>query len=127
MSDTFKKIWAFSANRHDLLIKAWICSMIRSFFGAAQLGALMIAIYVLTGKAEVKTAVLWIAGLCLLCVLGNFATSYMEQIHSMKTGFYMVADKRVSLAVHMGRMPLGFSVFWPRVTGMARTFSQKSP
>lgn len=108
MIETFARIWSFSKKRHKSLITALVFSFIRSIFGVTQLSAIILTINVLMGNAEAKSSVTTIIILTLICVFGNFITSYIEQINTMKTGFYMTGDKRVSVGNILRRVPLGF-------------------
>lgn len=104
----FSKIWSFSKNRHSALICSLICAFLKASFGAAQLLAIILTMDVLVGEAEPAPAIHWIMGLTAICVIGNFITSYIEQISAMKTGFFMVADKRVAIGSALRKIPLGF-------------------
>lgn len=108
MKETFLKIWKFSEQRHKAVISALGFSFLRSLFGVTQLLAILYAIEVLTGTLPVSAGVTRIVILTVLCILGNFATSYFEQTATMTTGFFMVGDKRVSVGNFLRRVPLGF-------------------
>ena len=108
MRETFLKIWQFSARRHRAVGTALLFSFLRSVFGITQLLAIIRTIQVLTGSLAVKTGVTQIAVLTVLCIAGNFVTSYFEQTSTMVTGFFMVGDKRVTVGNVLRRLPLGF-------------------
>lgn len=108
MKEIFSKIWDFSKDRHSSLIKALVFSFLRSVFGITQIMAIIITISVLTGEAEVKPSVIKIIVLTLICVIGNFITSYIEQTSTLTTGFFMIGDKRVEVGNILRRVPLGF-------------------
>lgn len=108
MFHTFKRIWKFSENRHVNLIHALLLSFLHSAFGITQLLAIVFTMHVLFGNHEVKSAIVKIILLTLICILGNFFTSYFEQINTLKSGFFMVADQRVSIGNHLRKMPLGY-------------------
>ena len=108
MLDSFRKIWRFSENRHNTLIKGFIFSFLRSIFGICQIISILITIQVLMGSMEVKNGLIYILPLTVLCILGNFATSYVENTGTMETGFFMTGDKRVSVAGHLRKLPLGY-------------------
>lgn len=108
MVETFTKIWDFSRQQHKVLLTAFAAAFIRSGFGIAQLFAVIQAVDVLMGKASVKSGVIWIAVLTCVCVAGNFAASYIEQISTMQAGFFMTGDKRVSVGNVLRKAPLGF-------------------
>lgn len=108
MRKIFSKIWSFSKNRHNLLIQALMLSLLRSCTGITQIVAVILAIRVLTGDAEVKSSVITIAVLTIICILSNFLTSYFEQIRTSETGFFMTADKRISIGNVLRKLPLGY-------------------
>ena len=122
MFGSLKKIWQFSEKRHAAVVKALILSFLRSLFGICQLFSIVITIGVLMGNTSVSTGIYSILGLTLLCVLGNFLTSYIEHTATMEAGFFMTADKRVSLAGHLRELPLGY--FTESAAG--RTFPRTS-
>ena len=108
MLETFQKIWQFSKNRHQSLIRGLIFSFLRSIFGITQIVSILLTLQVLTGNLPVDTGICAIAVLTILCILGNFFTSYIEQVSTMETGFFMTGDKRVSVAGHLRKLPLGY-------------------
>lgn len=108
MIDSFKRIWKISENRHKNLITALVFSFIRSGVNVTQLLSIMIAIKTLTGNTAPKTGILQVALMAVLCIVGNFITSYGEQINSMNTGFFAIADQRVSMGKLLRKFPLGF-------------------
>ena len=108
MLDTFKRIWAFSDRRHGALIRSLTASFLRSVFGITQLLAIILTVRVLTGEADAVRSIGQIAVLTIVCILGNFATSYVEQTGTLETGFFMVGDKRVGVGSLLRRVPLGF-------------------
>ena len=108
MFGSLKKIWQFSEKRHDAIGKGLLLSFLRSLFGICQLFSIIITAKVLLGTILAKTGIYEILGLTVLCILGNFLTSYFEQTATMEAGFFMTADKRVSLADHLRKLPLGY-------------------
>ena len=108
MKETFTKIWKFSQKRHKDVLTALGFSFLRSVFGVTQLLAILCAIQVLTGQLAAKTGILRILLLTVVCIAGNFITSYFEQTSTMTTGFFMTGDKRVAVGNILRRVPLGF-------------------
>lgn len=108
MNEIFSKVWEFSKNRHKSLVKALAFSFIRSALGVTQLFSVILAINVIVGKAEVRSSVVKIIILALICIIGNFVTSYVEQISTLETGFLMIGDKRVEIGNKLRKVPLGF-------------------
>ena len=108
MFDTFSKLWQFSAKRHDKLTAALILSFIRSSFAVTQLIAILAAVRVLTGALEPRSGIIQVLVCTVICVLCSFGFSYFEQIATLESGMYAVADQRTDGARLLRRMPLGF-------------------
>ena len=108
MKESILKIWSFASRRKDALSLGLLLSFLRSAFGVTQLLAILWALEVMTGDLAVKAGVIRIGIAAAACILGNFLTSYFEQTRTMEAGFYMVADKRVSIGNLLRRLPLGF-------------------
>ena len=108
MLGTFSKIWELSRGRHDVLLKALGFSFLRTSFSVTQLIAIILTIRTLLGEGDVRKSVMWIIALTIICIIGNFVTSYFEQISSLETGMYMTADKRVSVGNYLRKVPLGY-------------------
>ena len=108
MIAVFQKIWQFADKRRKALIRGLAASFLRSLFGITQILAIVLAVQVLQGQRTPGSGMLSIAGLTILCILGNFCTSYVEQTSTMEANFFMTGDKRVSAADHLRRVPLGY-------------------
>lgn len=106
MIKTFSKIWSFSGKRHASLVRSLLFSFLRSCFAAAELFAIVLTVKILNGQAD--GAVLPVVICAAVCIIGNFVTSYFEQTATMDTGFFMTADKRISIGNLLRRLPLGF-------------------
>ncbi len=108
MLDTLRRIWAFSKKQHRTLITALALSFFRSILGITQLLAIILTIQALCGSIDLKSSIIRIGILTGICILGNFFTSYFEQINTLKSGFFMAADQRVAVGNHLRKMPLGY-------------------
>lgn len=108
MIETLKRIWKYSEKRHKHLKIALLFSFLRSVFGITQLIAIILTVNVLCGNSNAKSSILKIAILTTICIIGNFVTSYFEQINTLKSGFFMVADQRIGIGNHLKSVPLGY-------------------
>ena len=108
MFETFSNLWRFSERRHGKLISALVLSFVRSSFAITQLIAIIAAVQVLTGTMEPRAGIIRVIICTLICVLCSFVTSYFEQIASLESGMYTVADQRTDTARLLRRVPLGF-------------------
>ena len=108
MKESLLKIWHFASSRRDAVASGLFFSFLRSAFSVTQLLAILWAVQVLTGDLSLKSGILRILTVTLICIAGNFLTSYFEQTGTMKAGFFMVADKRVSAGSLLRLLPLGY-------------------
>lgn len=108
MISSFIQIWNFSKKRHKDFIKSIIFSFIMGIFAMAQMGAIIYAIYVLLNKQPVNEGIKSVVIMMIICILGTFFTSYISQISIMKTGMFMVSDKRMTLGNILRNTNLGF-------------------
>ena len=108
MFETFSNLWKFSEKRHGKLISALVLSFIRSSFAVTQLMAIIAAVQVLTGALEPRAGIIRVVVCTIVCVLCSFLTSYFEQIASLESGMFAVADQRTDAARLLRRVPLGF-------------------
>lgn len=108
MIQTFSKMWAFSRKRHGKLAQSLVFAFLRSTFAAFELYAIVLTIGALMGRLEAQRTVSKVLLCTLICVGGNFITSYIEQTATMHVGFFMTADKRISIGNLLRQLPLGF-------------------
>ena len=108
MIHLFERIWKFAENRHGSMIRGLIFSFLRSVFGLTQILAILTTIEVVTGQCEPHAGVIRVCILTVICVIGNYATSYIEQTSTLTTGFFMCADKRMSIGNVLRNVPLGY-------------------
>ena len=108
MNGTLSRLWKFTEKRHHTLVMTLCLSFVRNAVGVTQLLAVMAAVQVLTGALSVRQGVIRAALCAALCVLGGFVTSYFEQVSSLETGMYTVADQRNRAAGKLRLAPLGF-------------------
>ena len=76
MREAFQKIWQFSEKRHRAVCTSLLFSFLRSAFGITQILSIIRTVQVLTGQVPVKSGVIQVIALTVICILGNFLTSY---------------------------------------------------
>lgn len=108
MIGTFKKIWHFAKDEHSNIIKSVIISFFNAVFYMLEMGALFFAISgVVSGSATTKT--IWIClGFMLVSIIGRIFTRYLSQLQQTHAGYFMAADKRISIGQKIKRIPMGF-------------------
>lgn len=102
------KIWEFSKKRHSTMLKGLLFSFMKSVFGITQIVAIILAVSALMGERTIEECIMWIIGLMIICIVGNFITSYVEQTGALETGFFMTGDKRVEVGNLLRKVPLGY-------------------
>ena len=106
--DTLKLLWKACNKRHSNLIKGFVFTFLRTFVSVTQFIAIIISIDTILNPVNVTNSVIWICVLAVICVIGTFLTSYVEQNNTGDAGFYMTADKRVEIGGFLRKLPLGF-------------------
>lgn len=108
MIQAFQKMWKFGKVRQKTLVEALIFSFLKGIFLMLQMYAIMFALQVLTGTIDLKQGERTIIILMVICLAGIFFSSYLAAIRNAQAGFYMAADKRISIGNLLKNVPLGF-------------------
>ena len=106
--DTFKTIWKMCLKRRKNLIQGFIFNFLRNLVGVTQVVSIIIAINTLLNPVNITKSIIWIIVLTVVCIVGTYATSYVEQNATGDAGFYMTADKRREIGGFLRKLPLGF-------------------
>lgn len=106
MFGILKKIFAFAGTKRRLLKKAMAVSFLGAMFTSLQFLALMLAIDMVVGNADVS--VLPVVGIMLISILGHIACAYYATNAETDTGYHMVAQKRVHIGDRLRYIPMGY-------------------
>lgn len=108
MINVFKKIWDFSLKEKRNLQK----SMVIGFLNAICNSLLVLALYVVLKaivENQVSTRTAWTAfATMVLSIIGKIITQYFSQLQRTHAGYFMVADKRISIGEKLKRVPMGY-------------------
>lgn len=108
MINVFKKIWDFSLKEKRNLQK----SMVIGFLNAICNSLLVLALYVVLKaivENQVSTRTAWTAfAIMVLSIIGKITTQYFSQLQRTHAGYFMVADKRISIGEKLKRVPMGY-------------------
>lgn len=108
MINVFKKIWDFSLKEKRNLQK----SMVIGFLNAICNSLLVLALYVVLKaivENQVSTRTAWTAfAIMVLSIIGKIITQYFSQLQRTHAGYFMVADKRISIGKKLKRVPMGY-------------------
>ena len=108
MINVFKKIWDFSLKEKRNLQK----SMVIGFLNAICNSLLVLALYVVLKaivENQVSTRTAWTAfAIMVLSIIGKIITQYFSQLQRTHAGYFMVADKRISIGEKLKHVPMGY-------------------
>lgn len=108
MIETFKKIWQFAGNERKNINKSVWVGILNAILQMFQVGAIYLVVLALTGGAHSgKTA--WLAlALELISIFGSAVTASISKMYQTHAGYFMAADRRISIADRMKSVPMGF-------------------
>ncbi len=108
MIEAFRKIWKFAGNETDNINKSVAVSILNAFLQMAQVAAIYLIILGLTGGSTSKSIALWALILVLVSIFGGAVTSSNSKMLQTHAGYFMAADRRISIADKLKRVPMGF-------------------
>lgn len=108
MIEIFKKIWKFSGKEQKNIRNSIIAGFINAIFHMLQIGAIFLTIQALVEKNKDKTIIWYVLGLMLVSIAGKITTNYFSQLQQTHAGYFMAANKRVSIGNKMKLIPMGF-------------------
>ena len=108
MIETFKKIWQFAGNERKNINKSVWVGFINAILQMFQVGAIYLVVRALTdGSHSGKTA--WLALIVeLISIFGSAVTASISKMYQTHAGYFMAADRRISIADRMKSVPMGF-------------------
>lgn len=108
MIETFKKIWQFAGKERNNINKSVWVGILNAILQMFQVGAIYLVIRALTdGSHSGKTA--WLALILeLISIFGGAITASTSKMYQTHAGYFMAADRRISIADRMKSVPMGF-------------------
>lgn len=108
MISTFKKIWEFAGEEKGNINKSVAVSFLNAVFHMFEIGAIYFVVLALTGDgADGNTA--WISlGLMIVSIIGNGVTSRFSKLQQTHAGYFMAANRRISIGNRLKSVPMGF-------------------
>jgi ATP-binding cassette, subfamily B, bacterial IrtB/YbtQ len=108
MIGTFKKIWQFAGKEKGNINKSVAVSFLNAIFHMFEIGAIyFVVLALISGDKSIKTA--WIALLfMLISIIGNAVTNRFSKMQQTHAGYFMAADKRISIGNRLKGVPMGF-------------------
>ena len=108
MIEAFKKIWGFAGNETKNINKSVAVGFLNAILQMFQVAAIYFVILALTGGAQGgKTA--WLTLGCeAVAIFGGAVSASFSKMLQTHAGYFMAADRRVSIADRLKSVPMGF-------------------
>ena len=108
MIEAFRKIWRFAGNERKNINKSVAVDFLNAVVQMFQVAAIYFVVLALTtGEKGNKTA--WIALGCeLIAIFGGAVSASFSKMLQTHAGYFMAADRRISIADKLKSVPMGF-------------------
>ena len=108
MIEAFRKIWRFAGKETKNINKSVAVGFLNAVLQMFQVAAIYFVILALVnGEKGAKTA--WIALVCeLIAIFGGAVTASFSKMLQTHAGYFMAADRRISIANRLKSVPMGF-------------------
>ena len=108
MIEAFRKIWRFAGNERKNINKSVAVDFLNAVLQMFQVAAIYFVVRALTGsESGAKTA--WIALGCeLVAIFGGAVSASVSKMLQTHAGYFMAADRRISIANRLKSVPMGF-------------------
>ena len=108
MIGVLKKIWDFAGEEQGNIRKSMILGFFYAVFHMFQIAAIYVVVLALVGGST-DSAPAWQAlGLLLTSILGRAVLNRFSQLQQTHAGYFMVANKRISIGDKLKRVPMGY-------------------
>ena len=108
MIGVLKKIWDFAGEEQGNIRKSMILGFFYAVFHMFQIAAIYVVVLALVGGST-DSAPAWQAlGLLLASILGRAVLNRFSQLQQTHAGYFMVANKRISIGDKLKRVPMGY-------------------
>ncbi len=108
MIEAFRKIWQFAGDERKNINRSVAVSFLNAVLQMFQIAAIYLVIAALTGGSHSgKTA--WLALVFeLISIFGGAVTASVSKMYQTHAGYFMAADRRISIADRMKSVPMGY-------------------
>ena len=108
MIEAFRKIWHFAGNERKNINKSVAVGFLNAVLQMFQVAAIYFVVLALAGGVRGgKTA--WIALICeLVAIFGGAISASFSKMLQTHAGYFMAADRRISIANRLKSVPMGF-------------------
>lgn len=108
MINVFKKIWGFSIKEKSNLQKSIVIGFFNAIFNALLVTAMYIVLSAIV-ENSVSENTAWTAfSIMAISIIGKIVTQYYSQLQRTHAGYFMVADKRITIGEKLKSVPMGY-------------------
>ena len=108
MIEAFRKIWQFAGKERGNINKSVAVSIVNALLQMCQVGAIYLVLLGLTGGSTAKSTAVWALVLVLASIFGGAAASSKSKQLQTHAGYFMAADRRISIADKLKSVPMGY-------------------
>lgn len=108
MIEVLKKIWRFAGEEQRNIRKSMVGGFFFAIFHMFQIAAIYVIVLALVDGSS-STAPAWQAlGLLVVSILGRAIVNRFTQLEQTHAGYFMVANKRITIGDKLKRIPMGY-------------------
>lgn len=108
MIEVLRKIWRFAGQEQGNIRKSMVLGFFYAIFHMFQIAAIYVVVLALV-DGSTSAAPAWQAlVLLLVSILGRAIMNRFSQLQQTHAGYFMVADKRISIGDKIKRVPMGY-------------------
>ncbi len=108
MIEAFRKIWRFAGNETKNINKSVAVGFLNALLQMFRVGAIYCVVLALTG-GEHSGRTAWLALILeLISIFSGAVTSSTSKMYQTHAGYFMAADRRISIADRLKSVPMGF-------------------
>ena len=108
MIEAFRKIWRFAGSERKNINKSVAVGFLNAVLQMFQVAAIYFVVLALTG-GEQGGKIAWIALGCeLVAIFGGAVSASFSKMLQTHAGYFMAADRRISIANRLKSVPMGF-------------------
>ena len=108
MIEVLRKIWRFAGEEQGNIRKSMVLGFFYAIFHMFQIGAIYVVVLALV-DGSTSAAPAWEAlALLLVSILGRAIMNRFSQLQQTHAGYFMAANKRLSMGDKLKRIPMGY-------------------
>ena len=108
MISAFKKIWNFAGKEQNNIKTSIVLALLHSVFYAMQFAAVFVVLKALTESNSSKIYALYAFGIMAVSIIGRIILNTYSQLQRVHAGYFMVANKRISIGNKLRTVPMGY-------------------